>query len=61
MKTVKFQKASDNNKKVLSPEAKSKRRQLKVKFNIDKDKLNEQDILKIMTAIDLEVKDNGNF
>ena len=60
MKTVKFQKASDNNKKVLSPEAKSKRRQLKVKFNIDKDKLNEQDILKIMTAIDLEVKDNGN-
>ena len=42
MKTVKFQKTSDNNKKVLSPEAKSKRRQLKVKFNIDKDKLNEK-------------------
>ena len=61
MKTVKFQKeTSDNKKKVLSPEAKSKRRQLKAKFNIDKDKLNEQDIVKIMTAMDLEMKDKGN-
>ncbi len=61
MKTVKFQKeTSDNKKKVLSPEAKSKRRQLKAKFNIDKDKLNEQDIVKIMTAMDLETKDKGN-
>ena len=61
MKTVKFQKeTSENKKKVLSPEAKSKRRQLKAKFNIDKDKLNEQDIVKIMTAMDLEMKDKGN-
>ena len=61
MKTVKFQKeSSENKKKVLSPEAKSKRRQLKAKFNIDKDKLNEQDIVKIMTAMDLEMKDKGN-
>ena len=61
MKTVKFQKeTSENKKKVLSPEAKSKRRQLKAKFNIDKDKLNEQDIVKIMTAMDLETKDKGN-
>ena len=38
-------------KKVFSPEAKAKRRQFKAKFNIDKEQLNEKDIISIMTAI----------
>ena len=53
MKTVKFQtinaSLTKGEKKVLSPEAKSKRRQLKTKFNIDKDQLNEEDLIKIMS------------
>ena len=62
MKTVKFQTInspiSKGKKKVLSPEAKSKRRQLKKKFNIDKDKLNEEDLVKLMTSIDIENENN---
>ena len=58
MKTVKFQtinaSLTKGKKKVLSPEAKSKRRQLKTKFNIDKDQLNEEDLIKIMSSIDIE-------
>ncbi len=58
MKTVKFQTINTSltkeKKKVLSPEAKSKRRQLKTKFNIDKDKLNEEDLVKLMTSIDID-------
>ena len=58
MKTVKFQtinaSLTKGEKKVLSPEAKSKRRQLKTKFNIDKDQLNEEDLIKIMSSIDIE-------
>ena len=62
MKTVKFQTInspiSKGKKKVLSPEAKSKRRQLKKKFNIDKAKLNEEDLVKLMTSIDIENEKN---
>ena len=58
MKTVKFQtinaSLTKGKKKVLSPEVKSKRRQLKTKFNIDKDQLNEEDLIKIMSSIDIE-------
>ena len=71
MKTVKFQTInspiSKGKKKVLSPEAKSKRRQLKKKFNIDKDKsidienenndLNEQS-KKLLNKLD---KDNLGY
>ena len=62
MKTVKFQTInspiSKGKKKVLSPEAKSKRRQLKKKFNIDKAKLNEENLVKLMTSIDIENENN---
>ena len=62
MKTVKFQTInspiSKGKKKELSLEAKSKRRQLKKKFNIDKAKLNEEDLVKLMTSIDIENENN---
>ena len=40
------------NKTILSPEAKAKRRQFKTKFNIDKEKLNETDIINIINSIE---------
>ena len=44
------------NKTILSPEAKAKRRQFKTKFNIDKEKLNETDIINIMNSIEKKKK-----
>ena len=45
-------------KKTLSPEAKAKRRQFKAKFNIDKERLNEKDIISIITEIESEINES---
>ena len=45
-------------RKILSPEAKAKRRQFKAKFNIDKDKLNKDDIITILTSIESEINES---
>ena len=46
--------------KALSPEGKNKRRQFKQKFNIDKEKLNEKDIIQIMNSLELEKNNTIN-
>ena len=46
--------------KALSPEGKKKRRQFKQKFNIDKEKLNEKDIIQIMNSLELEKNNTIN-
>ncbi len=45
-------------RKILSPEAKAKRRQFKAKFNIDKEKLNKDDIITILTSIESEINES---
>ena len=45
-------------RKILSPEKKAKRRQFKAKFNIDKDKLNKDDISIILTSIESEINES---
>ena len=44
--------------KILSPEAKAKRRQFKDKFNIDKEKLNKEDIITILSSIESEINES---
>ena len=65
MKTVQFQNEESERtiteQSTKSKEAITKRHQLKIKFNIDKEKLNQQDIIKIMKAIDIEIKENENI
>ena len=51
--------ATRKSSKLLSPEAKAKRRQFKTKFNIDKDLLSEKDIISIITSI--ESSKNGKL
>ena len=45
-------------RKILSPEAKAKRRQFKDKFNIDKEKLNKEDIITILSSIEPEINES---
>jgi len=55
----KSQKSIDSvSTKALSPEGKNKRRQFKQKFNIDKEKLNEKDIIQIMNSLQLETNNH---
>ena len=55
----KSQKSIDSvSTKALSPEGKNKRRQFKQKFNIDKEKLNEKDIIQIMNSLQLEANNH---
>ena len=55
----KSQKSIDSvSTKALSPEGKNKRRQFKQKFNIDKEKLNEKDIIQIMNSLQLEANND---
>ena len=44
--------------KILSPEAKAKRRQFKDKLNIDKEKLNKEDIITILSSIEPEINES---
>ena len=64
MKTVQFQngesETNENENSTKMKEAIAKRHQLKIKFNIDKEKLNQQDIITIMKAIDIENKEKEN-
>ena len=64
MKTVQFQngesETNENENSTKMKEAITKRHQLKIKFNIDKEKLNQQDIITIMKAIDIENKEKEN-
>ena len=60
MKTKNFELSPEipKKKKTLSPEAKAKRRQFKAKFNIDKERLNEKDIISIITEIESEINES---
>ncbi len=55
MKNVKFNRKDET--KGFSPEWENKKRQFRQKFNINKEKLNEKDILQIMTSLELEKND----
>ena len=57
MKKTKFKSQSSIDSvstKALSPEGKNKRRQFKQKFKIDKEVLNEKDIINIMTSLQID-------
>ena len=60
MKTNRDSESSKGENLSISKEALLKRHQLKIKFNIDKEKLNQQDIITIMKAIDIENKEKEN-
>ena len=55
MKNVKFNRKEET--KGFSPEWENKNRQFRQKFKINKEKLNEKDILQIMTSLELEKND----
>ena len=55
MKNVKFNRKEET--KGFSPEWENKKRQFRQKFKINKEKLNEKDILQIMTSLELEKND----
>ena len=60
MKKTKFKSQSSIDSvstKALSPEGKNKRRQFKQKFKIDKEVLNEKDIINIMTSLQIDTND----